>query len=80
MCGLAAGEGEDGFGYGFAAVRQRASRLALALRSIFDGGEAELVLDGHILFIFGGEVELVLDEVGDDLGVGLGDELVAAGR
>ena len=28
---------------------------------------------------FGGEVEFVLDEVGDDLGVGLGDELVAAG-
>src|ERR1700722_10329485 len=28
---------------------------------------------------FGGEVEFVFDEVGDDLGVGFGDELVALG-
>jgi hypothetical protein len=28
---------------------------------------------------FGGEVELVFDEVGDDFGVGFGDELVAFG-
>ena len=61
---LAAGEGENGLrGIGFCG----------------GGGKAELVLDGHFLFIFGGEVELVLDEVGDDLGVGLGDELVATG-
>ena len=29
--------------------------------------------------MIGGEIELVFDEVGDDLGVGLGDELVALG-
>ena len=87
--GLAAGEGEDGFGcwpHGRTRYAQRGQsndcsafiRLDGTL-VLLTGGEAELVLDGHILFIFGGEVELVLDEVGDDLGVGFGDELVAAG-
>ena len=87
---LAAGEGENGLrGIGFCGgggiepqvLRLRAPRSAQDDTIVGSGGgsEVELVLDGHFLFIFGGEVELVLDEVGDDFGVGLGDELVAAG-
>ncbi len=85
LVGLVGGEDADGEGSGDA--------LDGAADGLFEGDGGLQFVEGEdgfgdvgfgggldaVALGSGGEVELVFDEVGDDLGVGLGDELVAFG-
>ena len=78
------GGGDDGFGgVGFGRMmggglcgHAGPSTAAAKRRSLSEG---QMALGGFTQDDAGGELELVFDEVGDDLGVGFGDELVALG-